>query len=45
MAIEWASLGSFLLERLVASIRIREARVAGTSSTSSPRATSCWDNR
>src|ERR1035438_9430428 len=38
MAIEWASLGSFLLERLVASVRTREARVAGTSSTSSPRA-------
>ena len=33
MAIEWASFGSFLLERPVASTRIRDARVAGTSST------------
>ena len=35
-AIECASLGSFLLERPVASTRMREAKVAGTSSTSSP---------
>ena len=41
MAIEWASFGSFLLDRLVTRTRIREANVAGTSSTSSPRATNC----
>ena len=44
MAIEWASLGSFL-ERLVARSPIRDAKVAGTSRTSSPWATSCWANR
>jgi hypothetical protein len=42
---ERASLGSFLLERPVASTLMREAKVAGTSITSSPRATSCWANK
>jgi hypothetical protein len=45
MATERASLGSFLLERPLPSTRTRAAKVAGTSSTASPPATSCWDSR
>jgi len=43
MATDSASLGSFLFERPVPSTRTLEASVAGTSRTSSPAFTSCWD--
>ena len=45
MATDSASFGSFLLERPVPRTRTLEANVAGTSRTSSPARTSCWDNR
>jgi predicted outer membrane repeat protein len=44
-ATDRASLGSFLFGRPVASNRARDARVAGTSTTTSPAATSCWASR
>jgi hypothetical protein len=40
-AIDSASLGSFLFERLDASTRTLDASVAGTSSTVSPTSMSC----
>ena len=40
-----ASLGSFLFDRPDPNTRVRDANVAGTLTTRSPAATSCWDNR
>jgi hypothetical protein len=40
-----ASFGSFLFDRPVANNRARDASVAGTSTTVSPAATSCWASR
>ena len=45
MATDSASFGSFLFDRPVESTLTRDARVAGTSRTVSPAATSCWANK
>jgi hypothetical protein len=44
-ATERASLGSLLVDWPVLNTRTCDANVAGTSSTVSPEATSCWDSR
>jgi hypothetical protein len=44
-ATDIASFGSFLFERVDASTRVRAASVAGTSTTDSPAATSCWASK
>ena len=44
-ATDSASLGSFLFDRPVAKTRTLDARVAGTSTTVSPAATSCCASR
>jgi hypothetical protein len=44
-AIERASLTSVFVDWPVPSTRTREASVAGTSSTVSPAATSCWASK
>ena len=44
-ATERASLGSFLVDWPVLSTRTCDANVAGTLSTVSPAATSCWESR
>ena len=44
-ATERASLGSLLVDWPVLNTRTCDANVAGTSSTVSPAATSCWDSR
>jgi hypothetical protein len=45
IATDRASFGSFLSDRPVPSTRTRDASVAGTSTTVSPAATSCCDNK
>ena len=45
IATDSASFGSFLFDRPVANTRTRDANVAGTSTTVSPAATSCWASR
>ncbi len=45
MAVDRASLGSFLFDFPDPSTRTRADSVGGTSTTSSPAATSCWASR
>ncbi|MDP9441244.1 MAG: hypothetical protein M3P34_03480 [Actinomycetota bacterium] len=45
MATERASLVSFLFDRPDPNSRTLDASVAGTSTTHSPAATSCWANK